>query len=1026
MRFFLPIVMVLLGGVLSGSQPVTFPSQPGDDPWLNRPNDPRYLQDWQLYSHFPLNLENPVDTYETSWGSGMHVDRAWQLHLGTPEAIVAITDSGIYWENTDLRDRILLNQSELPLPEGSKVYDKNGDGRFSVSDYDGDSRVSDVNKNGIIDAGDLIKIFSNGIDEDNNGYIDDIAGWDFFENDNDPADRTRFGHGTSQAKDSVAAINNGIGSAGICGDCSLLPLRLDDSFVVDANAYARAVIYATDRRVTVIQQALGSVNWTPLTQIAIDYAYDMGTIIIGSAADENSFHNNYPATLDPVIYANAIRSNNRDYRKSTTFLNFNNCSNYGARVDVSVSGESCSSEATANLAGMTALAASYAMKNKRALSPGEMTSLIKMSADDINRGPAPASADRHATYPGWDTMSGYGRANAFTMLDRIRKDQIPPEARIISPKWFDLFANKSDVKIPVRIRASAATGPIKVKLEVAAGAETSDRTFETLVEKEFGNSVDEIIFEVDPLKLKELEHSANDHSRNHFAYTLKLSVEAPGGMHSESRRTFFVYEDKLLYPGFPRRLIGSGESSGYFADLNHDGAQEYVTADGGGGIHAFTHNGKELPGFPAATAKSQYRGNVAGVMTEVFSSIFAPIAGGDIDGDGGWDIVAASLEGNISVIQADGSPRPGFPIDLPTPAWDQVTSTQVFGKGVMASPVVFDLDNDGLKEIIVAALDGFVHVYRHDGQVQPGFPVRIEVEGNAAKLVSSPALIDLDKDGIKDLVLGSNHYKKEAGYIFAVNGKGTLGPVIAGFPVRIAMLKDHTLPTVGSGIPAAPAVGDIDGDGTEEIIVHGFVGKIYVLTTEGKIKKSMNSRVGEHSATADSHMLTAFAQPAIADITGDGTPEVLGGGTGRRALTNVLLGGTRFDYDHLVGAWNGVTGMMLPNYPQIMDDMQIFNSPVAANVFGDDKLEMLMTSGGYYVRVFNETGEIPSMAKFTGGWIFAVASVGDFDGDGLADIATTTREGYVFIWKTTAKVNKQGAWPTYKANAARTGVYHAQ
>ena len=65
--------------------------------------------------------------------------------------------------------------------------------------------LGDRNGNGMLDAGDLILNFSDGVDDDGNGYVDDIAGWDFMKDDNDPYDDTRYGHGTGEARDSTAA-----------------------------------------------------------------------------------------------------------------------------------------------------------------------------------------------------------------------------------------------------------------------------------------------------------------------------------------------------------------------------------------------------------------------------------------------------------------------------------------------------------------------------------------------------------------------------------------------------------------------------------------------------------------------------------------------------------------------------------------------------------------------------------------------------------------------------------------------------
>ena len=97
----------------------------------------------------------------------------------------------------------------------------------------------DKNSNGRLDAGDLILNFSDGVDDDANGYIDDISGWDFMKNDNDPYDDTRYGHGTGEADDSAAAANNGIGGAGVCPQCRFIPTRVGDSFITDVNDFAQ-------------------------------------------------------------------------------------------------------------------------------------------------------------------------------------------------------------------------------------------------------------------------------------------------------------------------------------------------------------------------------------------------------------------------------------------------------------------------------------------------------------------------------------------------------------------------------------------------------------------------------------------------------------------------------------------------------------------------------------------------------------------------------------------------------------------
>ena len=95
---------------------------------------------------------------------------------------------------------------------------------------------------------DLIIAFSNGNDGDSNGFVDDIAGWDFLDNDNDAYDDVQYGHGTGEAQGSTSEANNG-NNAGSCPNCMFMPMRVGDSFVADVNNFAQAVLYGVDNGV---------------------------------------------------------------------------------------------------------------------------------------------------------------------------------------------------------------------------------------------------------------------------------------------------------------------------------------------------------------------------------------------------------------------------------------------------------------------------------------------------------------------------------------------------------------------------------------------------------------------------------------------------------------------------------------------------------------------------------------------------------------------------------------------------------
>ena len=176
-----------------------FPIDPADFQSCGEPDSPDLCPDdfneqWSLLSYVPEHARGSVREAELELGSGNRVDRAWRTTAGRFDVIVAVADSGIEWEHPDLMNKVMVNAAELPLPQDadgneSATHDFNGDGIVNVTDWAEDPRVSikagrDV-ADAYLDPSDLIYTFSDGNDDDGNGYVDDIAGWDFFGRDND-------------------------------------------------------------------------------------------------------------------------------------------------------------------------------------------------------------------------------------------------------------------------------------------------------------------------------------------------------------------------------------------------------------------------------------------------------------------------------------------------------------------------------------------------------------------------------------------------------------------------------------------------------------------------------------------------------------------------------------------------------------------------------------------------------------------------------------------------------------------------
>ncbi|MFN8643390.1 MAG: S8 family serine peptidase [Candidatus Binatia bacterium] len=493
------------------------------------PNDYQGGDVWKYSSQASGNAAIDASAQELFGVTGASVDRAWQTTTGRPDVLIAVLDSGIRWAEPqpDLLDKFYLNRAELPVPEGSvnpgDPYDRNGDGVFNLADYRAggahaaDSRVSDQNGNGVIDPEDLIFLFSDGIDADENGYVDDISGWDFFEDDNDPLDEVRYGHGTGESHDSGAEAGNGSGFPGTCPNCMLLEVRVGDSFVTEVNHFAQGVAFAVDSGARVVQEALGTLNRSRFGQQAIDYAYARGVVVIASAADEESNHHNYPATYNHTVQVNSVtRAANISGIRQTpaSYLYLNGCTNYGAHIALAVPSSSCSSEATGRSSGVAGLVVSAALNavDRGTLSPyrrddgtlapfplsaEEVKQILTLTTDDINFDARPdadpplpqnysttipvpgiAGSERFRSIAGFDQYFGYGRLNADTAVLRVASGQIPPEASIAAPDWFATVDPALTPTLPVRGRVAAnRAGTFSYVVEAAPGVQPAEGDF---------------------------------------------------------------------------------------------------------------------------------------------------------------------------------------------------------------------------------------------------------------------------------------------------------------------------------------------------------------------------------------------------------------------------------------------------------------------------------------------------------------------------------------------------------------------
>jgi hypothetical protein len=828
---------------------------------LTLPDD--FGNDWKLSSGITGTPAIDGSAQELFGVTGASVDRAWQTTTGRPDVLIAVLDSGIQWAEpqADLVNKFYLNRGELPAPEGSTnprdAHDRNGDGLFNIADYlaDGthvqDARVSDQNGNGVIDPEDLIFIFSNGVDGDDNGYVDDISGWDFFEDDNDPLDEVRYGHGTGESRDSGAEADNGSGGVGTCPNCLLLAVRVGDSFVTEVNAFARGVVFAVDSGAGVVQEALGTLNNSRFGQEAVDYAYGNGVVVIASAADEESAHHNYPANYNHTVQVNSV-TRFADLagfvQEPRSYLYLNGCTNYGAHITLAVPSLSCSSEATGLSSGMAGLVVSAAQNAidrgmleryprddgspaTFPLSAEEIKQVLIQTADDINfdarddvtpRLPQnygtfflPWPSERFHSIAGFDQYFGYGRVNADRAVLRVASGQIPPEAAIESPAWFDVIDPQAATTLTIAGRVAAnRAASYRYVVEVAPGVQPREADFEQVGGQEaLTGAVVGPLGEIDLAALaarlpRGVEGppttDAGEPDPDRFTVTVRIRVVDDQGNAGEDRRAFALHHDDDLLPGFPRLLGGDGASAAATADLDADGREEIILGTSDGAVHAYRADGSDIAGWPVRTDPLEIHADSPGytsgaITTPVYSSILGGVSVGDLDRDGTLEVVATDLQGRLYVWGADGQRRAGFPVktlpdysfafrserDLETPDGQVPDRTNRhnednrLGRALLGGVALGNLDGsaNGSLEIVAGAYDRHLYAWRHDGSPVPGWPLLLKDPAKVAsvdpitnevtlvpdsgaqigtKIIVPPSLGDLDGDGTLEVVAAVN------------------------------------------------------------------------------------------------------------------------------------------------------------------------------------------------------------------------------------------------------------------------------
>lgn len=244
------------------------------------PNDPDFGELWAMNNANDADVDGP---------------EGWEIGTGSTDVVVAVIDTGVYYEHRDLAANMWFNEAE---------------------------RYGDPN-----------------VDDDNNGFVDDIWGYDFINDDVDPNDDK--GHGTHCAGTIAAVGNNGVDITGVCWNARIMAVKfLGADGRGDTADAIEAIVYAVDNGADILSNSWGGggdgfipppgwpQDWPQSLNEAVQYAHDQGVVVVAAAGNNKSDNETYPAAYDNVI---AVAATDQDDHRATF-------SNYGDWVDIAAPG----------------------------------------------------------------------------------------------------------------------------------------------------------------------------------------------------------------------------------------------------------------------------------------------------------------------------------------------------------------------------------------------------------------------------------------------------------------------------------------------------------------------------------------------------------------------------------------------------------------------------------------------------------------------------------------------------------------
>ncbi len=890
---------------------------------------------------------------------------AWEITRGNPSVRIGFIDTGIEYQHPEFIDQTYINSRE----------DINGNGKFEPWP------VSEV-RSGL--TGDF-----DGLDNDGNGYIDDISGYDFvdqpgsvfagdvFFEDGDPTDDN--GHGTEVAGVIGAKPDNGVGGIGIAPACKMVPLRaFGTTGTGQDDDIARSIIYAALNQIEVLNMSFGDIIPSFTLEAAIQFADQQNVIMVSSAGNGTGDELHYPSGYDEVISVSASTTN---FANGDEFLW--PLSSFGLTVDLTAPGSDIfvptltdttvdgainqfrRIQGTSFSAPMVSAAAALLLSGRNRLDARQIRGILTSTTDDLST-------------PGWDHFTGAGRLNLRKALEYSGSSRV----QITSPSH-DSGSTLDEIPI-----IGTVLNPefLQFHVEWQAGTEGEDE-WNTIIADQIHQVKEDTIAMWDISELPDGE------------YTLRIRLEKTNGTTSEDRIRFIrdvtppeivISQFAPIWENQERKFLivfRSSDQARHTLFFRKQGDTDYQqqifdrpTRNGfflldqtqlSDGTYECFIEMENLSGEVGTSSVREFSFQTDVLPSQGFNQLSYHIPMGrmlnrafDFDQDSLKEVVMTRYDENLGI-------RNVIFLEFNGAFFQQVDSVEV--ADILLVKDVEDADQDGLWELLTSVNDS---TYILEQENPTAFP-KATIYTNQDNTLFPSEFADTDNDGEFEVL-----FKDFRNYfIYEREGDNY---------TEAAILKDTT-PDYSGSIAPRTIVDDFDQDGLQEIIFGDRDGDFIVYEHEGQ---------GIYDSTfIDTTELTRGGTYLTAgDFDGDGQQEFF------IAVHSSDDRNADFEYDPSFWWLRIFKAVANDTYMPVWEDYiyevetERFNAATAGNLDDDPADELVFTSfpKTYVLEYIND--------QYTFSW-FHLGSIAthhiieDFNGNGIKELGLGLGDSTYFFEK---------------------------